>query len=198
MAINIPINIARALLPNRKDYVMLSHIYTPLRPDFETDSTITYKIPYAANVHWTHICPIWTGEHQPHYTLLYEDTGLRTSIAVPMEADIISGYYQPFEWPIPAVHFKPGAYLCIRINKPLLSKTMDTLRINILGFEGILPDSAPEYIYENTHDPSSIWSIRCDTSTYTIIPPIARSKYPIHKEAVIVSHSSDLILRGIL
>ena len=198
---SIPINIARALLPGRRDYISLSHIYTPSRPDAETDTTVTYKIPYAKGVTWTHICPHWTGAQEPYYHLFYVSP-TADPLTVPFPAAIANGYYQPFEWPIPPAplgeaHFKLVAF------KPARSTPEETLRIKILGFEDILPENASEYIYEDKYHPlpsQSQWSFRLNPTTnlYKFLYPLERAQHPHHpSHPLVIPTASDLILAGI-
>lgn len=198
---SIPINIARALLPHRKDYIAISHIYTPIKPDYETSTTITYKIPYVRNITWTHICPFWTGKEEPYYNLFYISPS-SDPLIVPFSATIVNGYYQPFEWPIPPVPLGP-AHFEIVVYKPNSATSEDNLRINILGFEDILPENASEYIYTDKYhllpNPEQ-WSFRLNSATnlYKFLYPLERAKQSQHpSDPIVIPKSSDLILSGI-
>lgn len=198
---SIPINIARALLPNRKDYVVLSHIYTPIKPDSETDTSITYKIPFAKGITWTHICPHWTGTQEPYYHLFYVSPD-NDPLTVPFPSAIANNYYQPFEWPIPpapldSAHFEIVAY------KPPRTAPEDTLRIKVIGFEDILPEGVSEYIYEDKYQPlpnQSQWSFLLNpvTNLYKFLYPTERAQQPYHPAyPLVIPNCSDLILAGI-
>lgn len=198
---SIPINIARALLPSRKDYISLSHIYTPIKPDAETDTSITYKIHYAKGVTWTHICPHWTGSQEPYYHLFYVSQQV-DPLTVPFPASIANGYYQPFEWPIPpapldGAHFEFVAY------KPTSASKEDTLRIKVIGFEEILPEGVSEYIYEDKYHPlpnPAQWSfcLNPTTNLYKFLCPTERAQHLHHPSyPLVIPNCSDLILSGI-
>lgn len=203
MTESIPINIARALLPHRKDYVVLSHIYTPTRPDFENESIIKYTIPFAKNVTWTHICPYWTGAKEPYYHLFYSPKSSgQHSLTVPFSATIANGYYQPFEWPIPPAPLHNATFEIVAY-KPTNATSEDTLRIKILGFEDILSENASEYIYEDKWHPlpnEAQWAFRLNPTTnlYTFLYPLERAQQAHHPpHPVVIPNSSDLILAGI-
>lgn len=201
----IPINIARALLPNRRDYVKLSHIYTPLRADKQLDSQLKYFIPLSANITWTHLCPIWKGFGEPMYELIYESPVDDNYITLPIiPYSIESGYYQTFEWPIPPIRLREGATLTLYVNLPS-SPPGPPLQhpipfsLKLLGFEEILPESAPQYILNDTSLLTS-WSFIKDDSaqTYSLLTPIQlNSSSSIHPQSVTIPKSSDLILCGI-
>lgn len=165
-------------------------------PDATTETTATYKIPFAQNVTWTHIRPYWIGENTAYFTLLYENPTTHTSITLPFATTITRGSYQPFVWPIPAAPLDQGAYfvLIITTTSPIIKGA--TLRINVLGFEGILPENASEYIYEDKGRPTK-WSFRRDPTTncYTLHYPITTTS--ITPSPVIIPTSTDLLLAAV-
>lgn len=203
MADSIPINIARALLPNRKDHIVLSHIYTPLRPDSQTGTQLKYTLPYVPNLSWTHLCPSWhdsiSSTSEPYYEIIYEDHIDHKYITLPIiPSSIASGYYQPFVWPIPSMQFHNDAKLTLYVSfSSVHSQTAPPFSLKVLGFEDILPESATQYIMEDTLEEA--WSfIKDDTAqTYSLLTPLSqRPRYPI-TNTVSIPKSTDLIISGI-
>ena len=191
---SIPVDIAHALLPNSRDHVLLSHIYTPIHPDAETETTVTYKIPLIQNITWTHIRPYWTGENTVHFTLVYENPTTHSSITLPFATTITEGTYQQFEWPIPPAPLDQGAYLALILTTtPAIIKGA-TLRIKVIGFEDILPENASEYIYEGKSH-STEWAFRLNSATnrYTLFyPTTSITTFP-----VIIPSSMELLLAAV-
>jgi hypothetical protein len=204
MTESIPINIARALLPNRMDYVKLSHIYTPLRADQQLESQLKYVLPQSANITWTHLCPNWKGFGEPYYEIIYENSEDGTCITLPIiSCSIESGYYEPFTWPIPPIRLRENTTLTLYVSLPSSPPAPPMpqpipFSLKVLGFEDILPESAPQYILDDSSP--SAWSFIKDDSTqmYSLLTPIQlNSTASVHPHSVTIPKSSDLILAGI-
>jgi hypothetical protein len=203
MTESIPVNIARALLPNRRDYVKLSHMYTPLRPDQQEDTRLKYILPQSSSITWTHICPIWKGFGEPYYEMMYENLTNGICITMPIiPSSIESGYYQPFTWPIPPMKLGENTTLTLYVTlqssppaPPMPAAIPFSLKL--LGFEDILPESVPQYILYDGE--MSSWSFIKDesTQTYRLLTPIElNTSTAVYLHSVTIPKSSDLIISG--
>ena len=134
----IPTNVCKAFRPNCNDPVALSHIYTFHERNPEPLSTTMFKIPNRHDISWTHFKINWhSSAPRPQLSLIYRTD---YDVEMPINNNYFTGDYTMFKWIIPGIPLADNADFYIAIHFPETTLRSDQLRLELVGFEGILQD----------------------------------------------------------
>jgi hypothetical protein len=168
----------------------ISHIYTVYERNPEPLSTTMFKIPNRHDISWTHFKITWDSDApRPQINLTY-----RSDIDVEMQInnDYVSGDYTMFKWIIPGIPLGENADFYIAIHFPETTARGDSLRLELVGFQGLLSDDVNGYLFIDNDEPMFVFIQDHHTHTFYY------THVPIHEDNMEVIKTSYEIAHNIV
>jgi hypothetical protein len=193
LAPEIPLNVCKAFRPNCNDPVSLSHVFIVHERNPEPLSTTMFRIPNRHDISWTHFKINWeSSAPRPQLSLIYRTD---FDVEIPINNDYFVGDYTMFKWIIPGIPLAENADFYIAIHFPETTARSDHLRLELVGFEGLIhDDDRSGYLFTYNDQPSFAFIYDDVTGTYVY----TRNHDPNRNEYMEVIHSSYEIAHNIV
>lgn len=142
----IPLDVFKIYMPHRSesDGVAMSCVYTAREEQPQAGTARMFKFPMRRNIAWTHFKISWhsLSADRPRIGLIYRNLD-GIDVELPIDYDYVLGVHSMLTWAIPYVTLDEncGFYLVAHI--PASAGPRDTLQIEFVGFERLLPSDHP-------------------------------------------------------